>query len=157
MGQSPVDPDAKRDPVPPGAVVARPTLADDRAEAEAKTAGSPRWRLAGFGLVLAAALAWLGFGTVTARNVYFNVFVDEGRYNGIPRFTRETVVSVWSAMWDRTPDFGSIDLTRAILFGSVAAFVVAAVAVVYLVLVPSERDWSDGLGSPEPVDRVPGD
>ncbi len=109
------------------------------------------------GVVIVASLVYLLFGTILARNVTFNRLIDEGAYNGIRRFRRETIMDVWRTMWDRAPDFGSIDLTRGILLVSTVAFFAAFVMIVTLVFVPSRREWATGLGDGQESDTVSGD
>ncbi len=107
--------------------------------------------------VVVAILAYLAFGTVLARNVTFNRLLDQGALNGIRRYSRETILDVWRTMWDRAPDFGSIDLTRGILLVSTVAFFAAFVMIITLVFVPSRREWAAGLGDGQESDTIAGD
>lgn len=109
------------------------------------------------GAVVVASLVYLLFGTVLARNVTFNRLIDEGAYNGIRRFRRETIMDVWRTMWDKAPDFGSIDLTRIILLISTVAFFAAFASIITLVFVPSRREWAAGLGVGQESDTISGD
>jgi hypothetical protein len=136
-----------------GEVKAEPVLAERQ---DAPALWTRPVRLAVFAVVSLAGLAYLAFGTVLARNVTYNLNVDEGAYNGIPRFSRESMMSVWSTMLDRAPDFGSTDLIRLVLVGGGAAFLVASIAILYLTLVPSRGEWSADLSGTGSESR-PGD
>lgn len=109
------------------------------------------------GVVIVASLVYLLFGTILARNVTFNRLVDEGAYNGIRRFRRETIMDVWQTMWDKAPDFGSIDLTRGILVVSTVAFFAAFALIIALIFVPSRQEWAAGLGEGQESDTISGD
>ena len=113
-----------------------------------------RWVVTG--VVLIAALAYVLFGTVLARNVTYNMSgaIDPGASNGIPRYSRETITSVWRTMWDKAPDFGSIDATRAILLVATVAFFLAFAAVLMLVFVPGQREWAASLADRQDPDRA---
>ena len=108
-------------------------------------------------VVVVAFLAYVAFGTVLARNVTFNRLVDPGALHGIRRFRRETITEVWQTMWERAPDFGTIDLTRGILLVSTVAFFAAFVMIISLVFVPSRREWAAGLGDGQESDTISGD
>lgn len=113
--------------------------------------GSP-WskpvRFIALGVIIVASLAYVLFGTVLARNVTFNMSsdIDPGAKNGIPRYSRETVMNIWRTMWDKAPDFGSVDATRTILLVATVSFFAAFAAIVLLVFVPAREEWSASLG-----------
>lgn len=108
-------------------------------------------------LVILATVGYAVFGTVLARNVTFNRLVDPGAKNGIPRFVRETTMSVWQTMWDRAPAFGSIDLTRMVLLTSTVVFFLAFAFIVVTVFVPSWREWSSSLSDGQSRDVSAGE
>ena len=110
-------------------------------------------------LLVGAAVAYALFGTVLARNVTFNMSqsIDPGRSNGIRRFSRETIMGVWRTMWDKAPDFGTVDLTRGILLVSTVAFFAAFALVIMLIFVPSRREWAASLGDDQASDTISGD
>ena len=109
-------------------------------------------------VVLVAVIGYASLGTVLARNVTFNISdsVDPGAYNGIRRYTRETIMSVWRTMWDRAPEFGSIDMTRMVLLISTIVFFVAFATIIVTVFVPSRREWLSGLEDDQTRDASPG-
>ena len=146
-GAEAVTGEAKRDPVTPSRIA---------------TVGSlwtkpVRWVVTG--VVVLAAVAYVLFGTVLARNVTYNMSgaIDPGRSNGIPRYSRETIASVWRTMWDKAPDFGSIDATRAILLVATVAFFLAFAAVVTLVFVPGQPEWAASLTDRQDPDHATGE
>jgi hypothetical protein len=125
------------------------TPAGDQPVLAARTEASSLWtrpvRLIIFGVVAVASVLALAFGAVNARNVTFNLLVDEGGTTGIPRFSRERVADIWRTMWDNAPVFGSVDLVRMTILIGGTAFVLAGLALVYLALVPSRAEWVSDL------------
>ena len=116
-----------------------------------------RWLVVVF--LVGAAVAYCVFGTLLARNVTFNQSqgIDPGASNGIRRFYRETILGVWRTMWDKAPDFGTIDLTRGILLVSTMAFFAAFALVISLIFVPSRQEWTASLGDGQESDTIAGD
>ncbi len=115
----------------------------------AQSGPGPLWtrpiRIGVLGAAILAILLAIAFIPVTARNVTYNLFVDEGATVGIPRFTSERVMDVWRLMWDQAPTFGSVDLVRMTILIGATAFVLAGLAVVFLAFVPSRAEWVNDL------------
>lgn len=115
------------------------------------------------GVVVAALAAYVAFGSILARNVTFNIYGggvdgngDWGAYAAIRRFRRESVIDVWTTMWNRSPDFGSVDLTRWLIAGGAVVFLVGSIALLAVTFVPSTQAWQASL-DPADGDARPGD
>lgn len=110
-------------------------------------------------VIAAVVIGYVLFGTILARNVTFNMSqnIDPGRTTGIRRFSRESIVDVWQTIWDKAPDFGSIDLTRGILAVSTVAFFAAFALIIALIFVPSRQEWAAGLVEGQESDTISGD
>lgn len=111
------------------------------------------------GVVVVALAAYVAFGSILARNVTFNLYAgtgDWGSYNAIRRFRRESVIDVWTTMWNRSPDFGSVDLTRWLIAGGAVVFLVGSIALLAVTFVPSTQAWQASL-DPADGDARPGD
>lgn len=116
-------------------------------------------RVVAIAVILLAMLIYGLFGTVLARNVTFNIShsIDPGAKSPIPRYSRETIASIWRTMWDKAPDFGSVDATRLILLVATVAFFAAFAAIIMLVFVPARQEWSASLGERQDPERPAGD
>ncbi len=110
-------------------------------------------------VIAASVIAYVLFGTILARNVTFNMSqnIDPGASNGIRRFSRESIMDVWRTMWDKAPDFGSIDLTRSILLISTVVFFAAFALIIALIFVPSRQEWAAGFEDGQESDTISGD
>lgn len=110
-------------------------------------------------VIAAMVIAYVLLGTILARNVTFNMSqnIDPGASNGIRRFSRESIMDVWRTMWDKAPDFGSIDLTRSILLISTVVFFAAFALIVALIFVPSRQEWAAGFEDGQESDTISGD
>lgn len=100
------------------------------------------------GIIIVAGLVYVLFGTVLARNVTYNMSpaIDPGASNGIRRYSRETIASIWQTMWDKAPDFGSVDAIRIVLLVATLLFFIAFAAIIMLIFVPARQEWTASFG-----------
>jgi hypothetical protein len=99
-------------------------------------------------VIVVASLGYALFGTVLARNVTYNMSgaIDPGASNGIPRYSRETIASIWQTMWDKAPDFGSVDAIRIVLVVATLLFFMAFAVIITLIFVPARQEWTASFG-----------
>lgn len=131
---------------PASAVAENPRLAS---QGLVRAVLSPNLRAWIIGVIAMLGVAYLLFGTVLARNVSYNIMpkIDPGSYSPIPRYHRQSIVSIWHTMIDRAPDFGSVTLIQVVFIISVVIFLVASVAVCSIAFVPSEEAWASDIGA----------